>query len=96
MLTPPTCNVDVALIVGAAMVPDAVIFTAVAVPVKAGLAKLAFRSKAVCVAVDTGLLASVVLLTLASPTIVAVMPETVPVKVGLAFGAYVASLCVWV
>ena len=38
MLAPPTCNVDVALIVGAAMVPDAVIFTAVAVPVKAGLA----------------------------------------------------------
>ena len=38
MSTPPYCNVVVALIVGAAMVPDAVIFTAVAVPVKAGLA----------------------------------------------------------
>ena len=63
--------------------------TAVAVPVKAGDAKGAFKSKAVCVAVDIGLPASVVLLTLANPTIVAVIPATVPVNVGLAFGAYV-------
>ena len=63
--------------------------TAVAVPVKAGDAKGAFKSKAVCVAVDIGLPASDVLLTLANPTIVAVIPDTVPVNVGLAFGAYV-------
>ena len=42
-----------------------------------------------CVAVEIGLLASDVLLTLANPTIVAVIPATVPVNVGLAFGAYV-------
>ena len=41
-----------------------------------------------CVAVEIGLLASDVLLTLTKPTIVAVIPATVPVNVGLAFGAY--------
>ena len=49
-----------------------------------GLSRLAFRSSAVCCAVETGLPASEVLLTLPSPTIEAVMPCTVPVNVGLA------------
>ena len=49
---------------------------------------LAFASNAVCVAVEMGLSKSVVLFTLAKPTIVAVMPETVPVKVGEASGAF--------
>ena len=44
-------------------------------------------SKAVCVAVDTGLLASDVLSTLPRPTIALVTPETVPVNVGEAIGA---------
>ena len=54
------------------------------VPVIIGLAKSAFKSNDVCCAVDTGLFASEVLLTLFSPTIVAVIPATVPVKAGLA------------
>ena len=45
-------------------------------------------SNAVCVAVDTGLLASVVLSTLPNPTWVAVTPATVPVNVGDAIGAF--------
>ena len=52
------------------------------VPVKVGPAKLAFKSNAVCCAVETGLLASLVFVTLPRLTIVAVTPETVPVKVG--------------
>jgi hypothetical protein len=51
------------------------------VPVNAGLAFGANKFNAFWVAVDTGLLASDVLLTLPSPTIVAVIPFTVPVKV---------------
>ena len=42
-------------------------------------------------AVDTGLLASDVFVTLPRQTIAAVMPLTVPVKVGLLIGAFVAS-----
>jgi hypothetical protein len=57
--------------------------------VKVGLAKFAFKFKAVCVAVETGLLASLVLSTLPNPTIAFVMPPTVPEKVGFAIGAYI-------
>ena len=49
---------------------------------------LAFKSKADCVAVEIGLLASEVLSTLLSPTILCVMPLTVPVNVGLLIGAF--------
>jgi hypothetical protein len=66
---------------------------AVGVPVNVGEARLALRSNAVWVAVDTGLLASEVLSTFPRPTCVAVTPETVPVKVGEAVGALV-SICV--
>jgi len=52
------------------------------VPVNVGDAKLDFKFKAVCVAVDTGLFASLVLSTLPKPTIVLSIPLTVPVKVG--------------
>ena len=51
----------------------------------------AFKSKAVWVAVLTGLFASVVLSTFARPTIDLVIPETVPVKVGLLIGAFSAK-----
>ena len=57
-------------------------------PVNAGLALGASKFSAVWVAVDIGLLASEVLLTLPNPTMAAVMPLTVPVNVGLAFVAY--------
>ena len=78
ILAPATCKAVVAFIVGAA-----------SVPVKVGLAKFAFKFKAVCVAVEIGLLASLVLSTLAKPTIVLVIPLTVPVKIGFAIGAYI-------
>ena len=68
----------------------------VTVPLKLGDAKFAFRFKAVCWAVDTGLFASLVSFTLLKPTIAAVMPETVPVKVGLASGAFSESAVVMV
>ena len=51
----------------------------------------ALRYRAVCVSVDIGLSMSAVLFTLPSPTIAAVIPDTVPVKVGLALGAYDAK-----
>ena len=57
------------------------------VPVNVGEASGAFKSRDVCVAVDTGLLASVVLSTEPKPTIDLVTPVTVPVNVGLAIGA---------
>ena len=66
---------------------------AVGVPVNAGEASGALKSSAVCVAVETGLLASEVLSTLPSPTCVAVTPETVPVNVGEAIGA-LSLICV--
>ncbi len=47
----------------------------------------AHKFNAFCVAVDMGLFASEVLLTLAKLTIVGVMPVTVPVKAGDANGA---------
>jgi len=50
--------------------------------------KLDFKFKAVCVAVDTGLFASLVLSTLPKPTIVLSIPLTVPVKVGDAKSAF--------
>jgi hypothetical protein len=65
--------------------------TPVTVPVKAGEfndafkskpAIDAFKSKAVCVALETGLLASLVSSTFDNPTIVLSIPETVPVNVG--------------
>ena len=76
--TPFSCIVVVALIVGA-----------INVPVKVGLVKLAFKFSAVCVAVDTGLLASLVLSTLLKPTMLLVIPLIFPVKVGFAIGAYI-------
>ena len=66
-------------------------FTAVAVPVNAGLARGALRSSAVCVAVETGFAASEVLFTSASPTCAFVTPLTVPVNVGDAIGALRSS-----
>ena len=53
--------------------------------------ELAFKAKAVCVAFETGLSASVVLSTLVKPTIVLSIPETVPVKVGDARFAFKAN-----
>ena len=50
--------------------------------------ELAVVSKAFCVALEIGLLASVVLSTLPSPTMDLAMPLTVPVKVGLANGDF--------
>ena len=61
------------------------------IPVNVGPARFAFRSNAVCVAVDIGLLTSEVLSTFPRPTIALVIPATVPVNVGLANGAYVAK-----
>ena len=71
------------------------------VPVKVGEAKsafkfkeastelrFAFKSKADCVAVEIGLFASEVLSALPRPTILFVIPPTVPVKVGLSMGAF--------
>jgi len=58
------------------------------VPVNVGLASGAFKSNAVWVAVETGLLASEVLFTLPKPTIVGVTPDTVPVNVGEAMFAF--------
>ena len=46
-----------------------------------------FKFNAVCVAVDIGLFASEVLSTLPKPTMAFVIPDTVPVNVGLANGA---------
>src|SRR5690349_3908875 len=53
--------------------------------------KFALRSSAVCVAVLTGFEISLVLFTFPNPTIVAVMPDTVPVNVGEANGAFNAT-----
>ena len=58
------------------------------VPVKVGLAKGAFASKAFCIAVEIGLSLSAVLSTLSRPTMDFVIPVTAPVKVGLALGAF--------
>ena len=57
-------------------------------PVKVGLASGAFRSRALCVAVDTGSLASAVISTLPRPTMDLEMPLTAPMKVGLLIGAF--------
>ena len=54
-------------------------------------AAFAFRSSAAWVAVDIGLAASVVLSTDPNPTMDLVIPETVPVKVGDAVGAFKAK-----
>ena len=62
------------------------------VPVKVGLAKFAFKFKAVVVAIHTGLFKSLVLSQFPSPTMVEVIPLTVPVKVGLAKFAFKAKL----
>ena len=68
------------------------------VPLKVGLALLAFPSiipssilRASCVALEIGLLVSDVLSTLPRPTMDFVMPCTVPLKVGLANGAFKLS-----
>ena len=52
------------------------------------LMMLAFKSRADCAAVDTGLFASEVLSALPKPTILFVIPPTVPVKVGDAKSAF--------
>ena len=72
------------LIISVLFIDKAPIFT---VPVNVGLASGANKFNAAWVAVDIGLLASEVLLTLPRPTMAAVMPLTVPVNVGLAFVA---------
>ena len=56
----------------------------------------AFKSRAVWVAVETGLLASAVLSTYSNPTMVFVTPDTVPVNVGFASGAFDANWVVTV
>jgi len=63
----------------------------VTVPVKVGLARGALRSRAVCWAVETGFAVSAVLSTFPRPTMVLVMPETVPVNVGEAMFALVPN-----
>ena len=50
-----------------------------------------FNANCAVVAVETGLLASLVLSTLVSPTVVLDSPPTVPVKVGLLIGALAAN-----
>ena len=62
------------------------------VPVNVGEASGAFRSRAVCVAVEIGLDKSEVSLTFVKPTIAFVIPFTVPVNVGEAIGAF-KSIC---
>jgi len=64
--------------------------------VKDGEIKFAFRLSAVCCAVDTGFAVSAVLSTEPRPTIDFVIPPTVPVKVGDAINALVASCGVFV
>ena len=61
-------------------------------PVNAGLALGANKFNAFCVKVEIGLLRSLVLLTFPKPTIAAVIPATMTVKVGDAIGAYNAKL----
>jgi len=63
---------------------------ALGVPVRRAFARGAFKSNAACAAVEMGLAVSEVLFTLPKPTMVAVIPPTVPVKVGSAIGAFVA------
>ena len=75
--TPFSCNEDVAFIVVAATVQ-----------VNVGFARFACKPKAVCVAVDTGLLTSLVLSTLPNPTMSFVIPPTVPVNVRLDISAF--------
>ena len=76
MLFPLTCKA-----------PDALMVGALTIPVKVGDARLAFRFRAFCVAVERGLAASLVSSTFPRPTIDLVIPDTVPVKVGDAKGA---------
>jgi len=52
-------------------------------------AGFAFRSRAICVAVDIGFSKSEVLTTLSNSTIALLIPDTVPMKVGLSLGALV-------
>ena len=80
---PARCKAVAALIVGAATVP-----------VNIGFARFAFKSKAVCVAVDTGLFTSLVLSTLPNPTMAFVMPPTVPVNVGFDISAFKVRLLI--
>ena len=64
----------------------------VKLPVYVGLAIESYKFSAVCVAVLTGLLKSVVLSTLPKPTINLLIPLTVPVNVGLLSVAKVAKV----
>ena len=60
----------------------------VTTPVNVGDARFAFKFNAVCVAVETGLLASEVLSQFPRPTMDAVIPPTMPENVGDANVAY--------
>ena len=95
------------LVLSALPKPTIVLSIPATVPVNVGLlifafnakpvvmsAVFAFKSNAVCVAVLIGLFASLVLSTLPKPTIVLVIPLTVPVKVGEAIFAFNARLAV--
>jgi hypothetical protein len=82
--TPLTAVVTNAVVAICVVLVAAFAVGAVGVPVSAGEAKFALRSSAVCCTVETGLAVSAVLSTEPRPTIVFVMPETLPVKVGLA------------
>ena len=83
--------------------PTIVFVIPLTVPVKVGEAifafsarpdvtsdEFAFKSKAACAEVDSGLFASLVLSIFPKPTIVFVIPLTVPVKVGEAIFAFSA------
>ena len=61
------------------------------VPVKVGEANGAFKSNADWAKMETGLLASVVLSTLAKSTMLLVIPATIPVKVGESNRAFSAN-----
>ena len=93
------------LVLSALLKPTIVLSIPATVPVNVGLSigafnarpivtseEFALKSKTVCVAVDTGLLISLVLSTLFKPTIDFVIPPTVPVNVGLLIFAFNAKL----
>ena len=68
--------------------PILVVSGRLTVPVNVGEASGAFKSSAVCVAVETGLAESAVLSTEPRPTIDFVIPVTDPVNAGFASGAF--------
>lgn len=78
-----------AVVIGVVMVPVKV-GEAIGAYVVEAVAEESFKSSAVCVAVEIGFRASVVLSTFPRPTIDLLIPETVPVNVGEASGALAA------